>query len=285
MPSHINPRDPSGKDHVGPAADLRHGILDLIGGRRRPPADIVKAISASSNLPKRQVQAILRGLVAAGELSYTFEYGRTFLEPSFDRPVRVGERIVLTPPGRNFLPRPDDVVVQMAAGASFGAGRHPTTRLALRGIEAALDRSIDFPAQPATTVLDIGTGTGVLVIAAVKLGVQEGLGLDIDPCAVAEAQANIRLNGLWGRIAVSDDAVEGIDQQFTLIAANLRSPTLVRLSVKIAAFAQPAAAVVMSGIRNDELDGILRVYQELSFMCVQTDKEDMWVGVVLRKDA
>jgi ribosomal protein L11 methyltransferase len=241
-------------------------------------------MAAAVNLPKRQVQAIIRGLVAAGELSYTFEHGRTFLEPSFDRPVRVAERIVLTPSGRNFLPRPDDVVIQIAAGASFGAGRHPTTRLALRGIEAALDGSVDVTAYPTTRALDIGTGTGVLVIAAVKLGIEEGLGLDIDPCAVAEARANIRLNGLSGRIAVSDDAVEGIDQQFTLIAANLRPPTLERLSTKISALAGPAAAVVMSGIRNEELDGILRVYRGLGCQCVRTDKEDEWAGVVLRKN-
>lgn len=284
MPSHINPRDPSGKEEpTAGVADLRHGILKLIGDRRRPPADIVKAVAATSNLLKCQVRSLIRGLVAAGEIRYAFEHGRTYLEPSFDRPVRIGKRIVLIPPGRGFRPQPGDAVIRIEAGASFGAGNHPTTRLALRAIEAVLDGSLEFSFSPPVRMLDIGTGSGVLGIAAVQLGVQEAQGLDIDPCAVAEARANVRLNGLGGRMVVSNEAVEAIRQQFSLIAANLRPPTLVRMSYKITALAGQAAAVVLSGIRDDELDGVLHEYRRLRWTCVRTDKEDQWAAVVLRK--
>ena len=103
-----------------------------------PPDQIIKDLGGRLKIRKNRVQRAIRDLVAAGELAYTFEHGRTFLEPSFDRPVRVGERIVLTPPGKEFQPGPGDVVICIAPGASFGGGRHPTTRLALRGVEFAL---------------------------------------------------------------------------------------------------------------------------------------------------
>jgi ribosomal protein L11 methyltransferase len=275
MPSPTAPADP--------AEEVRSRVLRLIGGRRMPPADIIKELGGRLKLKKNRVRRAIRDLVAAGELAYTFEHGRTFLEPSFDRPARVAERIVLVPPQKAFTPGPEEVVIRITPGASFGAGRHPTTRLALRGIEFVLTCGEKPPGGPASRVLDIGTGTGVLAMAAVLLGIEAGIAIDHDPCAVAEAKTNVRLNGLDGRITVSDTAVELISGSFALIAANLRLPTLLSLAPSIAAWTPPGAAVVMAGIRREEGETLLSVYKNHSFVKTWCNAEDEWMGVSLVK--
>jgi ribosomal protein L11 methyltransferase len=255
-------------------------VLCAVGASRRPAAELLAAVSTATKLSRARVKAAVRDLVAAGEIAYVSEHGRIVVEPSFDRPVRVSERIILAPPGREAAASAGDAVVWIAAGAAFGAGRHPTTRLALRGIEAALAAA---GRQPGARVLDIGTGTGVLAIAAVKLGIEAGQGIDIDPCAVAEAAENIRLNGMEDRVTVSDIPLEGLAPAFALITANLRPPTLARLAASLASLAEPAGAVVVSGMRSEELDGILRVYEKAGFRCRWTSAEDHWAGAVLVK--
>jgi ribosomal protein L11 methyltransferase len=258
-------------------------VLKFIAGRRQTPADILKALSHPPDSPKTSVQDAIRELVASGALAYTAESGRTFLEPSFDRPVRVSERIVLTPPDRDVPPGPGDIVVRLRPGASFGVGRHPTTRLSLRGIEFALSCDGAARSRAGSRVLDIGTGSGVLAIAAVKLGIENGVGLDIDPCAVAEASHNVRLNGLVGRIAISDRGLERIEGVFSLVVANLRLPTLERLAAAIAALTVPGGTLVMSGIQHAEQAAVVDVYGRQRFECAWSVAEEQWVGLVLKK--
>jgi ribosomal protein L11 methyltransferase len=261
---------------------IRLHVLNRIG-RRHVPADLLKELAQDLNLPRERVQAALRELVAVGELAYTFEHGRTFLEPSFDRPVRVSDRIVLAPPESVFQPRPGDAVLRIMPGASFGAGRHPTTRLALKAIDFVLGRDGESLPRPGSRVLDIGAGSGVLAMAAVKLGIETGLAIDIDPCAVAEAKANAALNGLSGRIVVSDRAAETIDGVYTMVAANLRAPTLARLAPYIAEYTAPRGALVMSGIRTAECDELRGAFEKRSFIVVWIEEEQEWSGLAMTK--
>jgi ribosomal protein L11 methyltransferase len=263
--------------------DLRQRVLSLIAGRRQTPADVLKALSHPPAFAKTSVQEAIRELVAAGALTYTAEHGRTFLEPSFDRPVRVSERIVLSPPDRDVPPGPGDIVVRLRPGAAFGVGRHPTTRLALRGIEFALCREAAARRCAGSRVLDIGTGSGVLAIAAVKLGIENGVGLDIDPCAVAEAAQNVSLNGLAGCIEISDRGLEGLEGLFSLVVANLRLPTLVRLAAAIAALTMPGGALVVSGVQQEEQAAVVAACGRQRFECSWSIAEDRWVGLVLNK--
>jgi ribosomal protein L11 methyltransferase len=274
---------PSPTAAADPAEDIRNRVLSLIGGRRLPPGQIIKELGGRLKLKKNRVQRAIHELVAAGELAYTLEHGRTVLEPSFDRPVRVSGRIVLLPPEKAFAPGPGDVLIRIMPGASFGAGRHPTTRLALKGIEFVMTRCGKPPGGPDSRVLDIGTGTGVLAMAAVMLGIEAGIGIDLDPCAVAEARANVRLNGLEGRITVSDTALERISGSYALVTANLRLPSLLRLAPIMADRTLPGAAVVLSGIRPEEGDTLQTAYAKQSFKTVWRGEENEWMGLSLIK--
>ncbi len=247
------------------------------------PSALEKKLIEAYGLDKKQVRCVIRELVEAGELAYAYEHGRTLLEVSYHRPVRVSPRLVLKPPRCSYRPRPGEVVVQIQAGASFGAGRHPTTRLALRALDA-LFASGRAPAS-GDRVLDVGTGTGVLVIAAVLLGAEQGLGLDMDACARVEAAANVAANGLERRIRISARPVEALLQRFSLITANLRSPTLIRLAPILARLGVEDAVLVLSGIREAEQPEVLEAYAAGGGVPAWRQTELGWTAVVLRKQA
>ena len=245
---------------------------------RSSSAEIERLLVHRYGLRRRQAHAIIRHLVASGELVYTYEHGSSFLEPSFCRPVRVGKRVVLVPDGHPYRAAAGQVTVRIAPGASFGSGRHPSTRLAIRGIEQALE-GIPWNGRPQRpVVLDIGTGSGVLVIAAVMLGAGQGVGIDLDPCARHEARQNVRLNRRDALITISDQTVEKIEPtgRFDLIAANLRLPTLLNRSSSICNLMNSSARLVLSGIRVEEMDGLSSAYRANGFRLVWVAQEKGW---------
>ena len=130
------------------------------------PVALEKRLFEEFDVNKKQIKSVIRDLVAAGELVYTYEYGNTYLERSFAKPVRVSTHIVLQPPGHHCRTGAKDVAVSIKPGASFGAGNHPTTRLALQGIDFALLGNPVLPNTNPASVLDIGTGSGVLPFTA-----------------------------------------------------------------------------------------------------------------------
>jgi ribosomal protein L11 methyltransferase len=247
-----------------------------------PPA-LEKRLIEKYGITKRLVKSVLRELVAEGELAYTYEYGCTFIERSFNKPVRVSKHIILQPPGYHQESEPDDVVVQINPGVSFGAGNHPTTRLALKGIEFVLLGDQVFDKKYHTRVLDIGTGSGVLLITALLCGVESGLGLDIDACARVEAAENIKSNGLKDRAVVSKKSVAEIHQRFSMILANLRYPTLKRMLFETNELAAATCLLVLSGIREYELDDLVKTYEKIKFEKLWVENELGWSGVVLQR--
>jgi ribosomal protein L11 methyltransferase len=135
------------------------------------------------------------------------------------------------------------------------------------------------------SVLDIGTGTGVLVIAAVKLGMAKGVGIDIDPVSRAEARENARRNHLAHVIRISDLSVErvGAGRPFTMITANLRTPSLMRLAATIAGALKTGGRAVLSGIETDEVEDVLTAYRRCNMHLQWQATEKNWAAVVLTR--
>jgi ribosomal protein L11 methyltransferase len=260
---------------------VRARVLAQVASGPVAPAELLRKLCVGAGRTRAAVQTAIRELVAAGEIAYTLEHGRSVLEPSFDRPVRVSDRVTLAPPEKCDAPPAGGVLVRLAAGAAFGAGRHPTTRLALRGI--------DFALKPGTghacggRVLDVGTGTGVLAIGAVALGMAGGLGIDHDPCAIAEARHNVRLNGMEDRLLISDQPLADIDESFALVAANLRTPSLVGLSGTLQGRLAPSGALVISGMRAEERKRVTAAFEGVGLQVVWEEKERGWAAVLLRE--
>ena len=247
------------------------------------PPVLEKLILDRYGLNKKQIKTVIRDLIFSGELTFTYEFGCTFLERSLNKPVRISRQVVLIPPDHSYRSKPTDVVVQITPGASFGAGNHPTTRLAIKAIEFVLLGDPPIVKKQAGAVLDIGTGSGVLILTAVLGGMDGGLGIDIDPCARVEAAVNIKNNGLEDRITISGQTLETIDQRFTMVLANLRYPSLKRLYPRLTEVTAERGMLILSGVKNDEVDDLLRVYTKTRFKYLWSDHELDWAGVVLQK--
>jgi len=265
-------------------ARITNFVLATINQSRRrwTPQVLRNKIAARFNLTRRQAGTIIGGLVAAGELTYTYHLGHSFLEISFNRPVRVSNRVVLKPPTRSYTAQPEDVVIDIQPGAAFGVGAHPTTQLAIQGVEYALQATDDCRTGPNTSVLDIGTGSGVLAITALKMGIASGMGTDIDPCARVEALENIRLNGLADRVTISDRSIEEMTGRFTLIVANLRYPTLVQLLADLAQMMGANGVAVLSGFKTDETQHLLACCFENRLESIWQAEDRQWAAMIIK---
>ena len=261
---------------------LRRKVLAMVeeSSSRLTPGELRKRLLGKIFADEKAIKTAISNLISSRELKYTYQLGCSFLEKSYEKPTRVSRRVVLKPPGMVFEPGPGDIVIDILKGASFGFGDHPTTRLAIQGIETALSENHGILEADNSRVLDIGTGSGVLAIAAVLMGIKAAVGIDIDPCSRAEAQKNIQLNGLERQINILDTSAEGIKETYSLITANLRYPTLMQLCPHIAKITQKKGAVVVSGIKSDEVEDLLRGFTRCGFQCKWKDVEKEWVGMV-----
>jgi len=247
--------------------------------------DIEKEIANRYFYPKKQTKQAIKALVAEQTLAYTYKYGHTFLEKSFNKPVRISKRVVLKPPGITYRRKAGDLVVEMLQGSSFGNGEHPTTRLATRGVEHALSSDRFLRDKQNRFALDIGTGSGVLAITAVLFGINRAIGLDIDPVARAEAKKNISLNNLSNRISIHNRSIDDINQQFSLIIANLRYPTLKKLYSRLNRITKHKAVVVISGLKASEMPDIQKLYTQKFLKLERKEVEKGWGAMVFEKKA
>jgi len=264
---------------------IKNDILNIVSESQKfiTPIELEKAISNKYLLNKKQAKSIIRDLNATGDLAYTYKYGCTFLEKSFNRSIHISKHVVLKPPGNHYTPKNEDVVIQMGHGASFGTGEHPTTRLSVRGIEHVLTNDEYLKDKKDSSLLDIGTGSGILVITAVVFGIKRGVGIDIDPCARAEAKENVKLNDLKDKIDISDRPVEDINDRFSMITANLRYPTIKKLFFHINRILDKSGFLIISGIKADELKDVLSIYTKKQFKCLWKKIEKDWAGIVFKK--
>jgi ribosomal protein L11 methyltransferase len=261
-------------------AALKQGILDFIEqeAEKVTPVCLEKRMAGLFNAERKHIRKILKELMGEGELVYTYHFGNSYLEKSFNRPVRVSDRVVLKPANVSFKPALKDVVIVLDHGASFGTGEHPTTRLSICGIEALTEKTSSFSQQKDTLMLDIGTGSGVLALTALKFGISRALATDIDPCARDEARKNAKLNRLDNRFKIYDGDLAALKPPVDLVTANLRFPTLMNLSAEIDRLCDPEGCAVFSGVREDEFYELSEAYAGLGFFCRWKSFNQGWAG-------
>lgn len=270
-------RNPPYREHIVNSA------LTLLEetSRRWTSSDFEKALIKTFALNRRQAQRVVRELVQSGKLAFSYEHGCSFLEQSFYLPRRISGQLTLVPAALRYNPVPGETVVILNPGAAFGTGRHPTTRLALQGVAEAWE-SLQPTTGSEDRVLDIGTGSGVLLIAALKLGMPSGIGVDTDPCACAEARISLSINQLSNRAEILQRPVKEGEGRFSLICANLRYPTLARMSAMIAAMLETGGRVVASGIKTEEAGNMLRIFEQDGLICQWRQSEKGWDGLVMK---
>lgn len=199
---------------------------------------------------KKEIRDTIRDEIKNGSLMYVQRLGQTMVCSNINKPVKISERVWIAPPGIDTENDDSDKkIIRIAAGIAFGNGIHPTTRMCL----SALDELFKDNKVTKKKAIDIGTGSGILAIGAVLLGAETCIGTDIDACARAEAKANIKHNQInCTKISIDDSGLACKDNDFDLIMANLRYPTLMDLYMEIHRIASAGAYVILSGMRPEE---------------------------------
>lgn len=266
------------------SVELKKAILDLISDSQTKLSQqmIANAIHRQSGVNRKHIRLAISQLISDSELTYTYIYGSSCLELSFQRPVRISPSIVVKPYNINFNASASDIAIDIFPGISFGSGAHPTTRLSVQGIEYALKEKQCIRNFTGTTVLDIGTGSGILAIAALKLGIETGTGVDTDACARSEALKNIAINGYSDRITIVDQS-ETIDSAFSLVTANLRLPDIMALYPQITRCTDKNSIIVLSGIKPHETDEVINRYTQQYFIQLLKKEEKGWSCLVFKK--
>ena len=193
--------------------------------------------------------------------------------------LRVGRRLVIRPTWRRHRRAPDDVVVAMDPGMAFGTGLHPTTRLCLAGLEPLADDGTLARAR----VLDVGCGSGILAIAAVRLGAATAFGVDTDPIAIEATAANARRNRLGGRVSARAGSLPSGEPPFDVVLANLIAGVLVPLAPALRDELRPGGTLVASGIFVDREDEVRGAFRAAGLRVEDRTAEGEWVALRARR--
>jgi len=193
---------------------------------------------------------------------------------AFFFPERVGRNIVVKPTWREFTPRPDDLVVEIDPGMAFGTGTHPTTSLCITLLEKYL--------QPGGAFLDVGTGSGILMAAASKLGAGRGLGIDNDPLAVQIAAENLQLNGADPALfqVAAGDLVSSVTSAYDLVTANILAEVIVELLDDLPVHLVPGGIMIASGIIMPNKSAVMDKMTAQGLEVLEVLPKDGWVAVV-----
>jgi len=231
---------------------------------------ITALFDASVDLaPVRQALVDSFGPDLAGQPVITLledrDWERVWLERF--RPMRFGEHLWICPAGQRPPAEPGQVLIDLDPGLAFGTGTHPTTALCLAWLDANPPRALQ--------VLDYGCGSGVLAIAALKLGAAGAWGVDIDRQALLASAGNAARNGVGERL---NTALPGqlAEQGFDLLLANILANPLVELAPRLAGLVKPGGQLVLSGILADQAGAVQRAYESWFDFTPAVAQED-WV--------
>ncbi|WP_282941446.1 50S ribosomal protein L11 methyltransferase [Paenibacillus sp. RC67] len=206
------------------------------------------------------------------------------------KPLRISERLTIKPTWEEYNPGPEELIIELDPGMAFGTGTHATTSLCLKTLEKVIQGGED--------VIDVGTGSGVLAIAASKLGAKHVLAVDLDPVAVSSATENTRLNGLESNITIKlsdllgvlresevagSEVSLGVKVPVQVVVANILAEIILLFVKDVYDVLAPGGTYVVSGVIQSKQKDVEKGLAEAGFTVTEVHEDQDWVVIIARK--
>lgn len=192
------------------------------------------------------------------------------------RPLHIGARVVIVPAWIDYAPAAGEIIVTLDSNMAFGTGEHETTSMCLEALQEVL--------KAEDTVIDVGCGSGILGIAAAKMGAKKGYLTDIDPVAVASAQHNAEVNGVAEKLTVAhSDLLENADIRGDVVLANITAEILTRLAPSMPKNLKEGGTLILSGIIADRLSLVKEAYGAQGLTPLKEVRKGEWYALVYKR--
>ena len=192
--------------------------------------------------------------------------------------LRLGQRLVVKPSWIEYEPVEGDLVIELDPGMAFGTGYHPTTRMCMEALEELV--------QPGMKLLDLGSGSGILTILALRLGAGSAVAVDIDPLAVRTARKNLKAAKLLPQVALVKGSIPhqaAGESEFDLAVANISARILEDRSNALFSVLKPGGRLVASGVIQSQAEQVTEAFLSAGFTLQQSMAHDDWTALVLSK--
>lgn len=239
--------------------------------------DLKKAFQEFLPVLEESFGADAGAFVSAAEIS---DFGWAEKWKEFFVPRKVGRRLVVAPSWERYEAAEGEVVLTIDPGQAFGTGTHETTRLCLGFLEDVFD---SFP--PPRRVLDIGTGTGILGIAAARLGAEWTLGIDTDPRAAEVAADNAGINGVSERFASTSRPLSAAEGTYDLVVANIIAEILIDMKDEIISRCDAGGTLILSGILDEKSEWVEDEFRSAGARLIERKTDGQWAALLLRREA
>lgn len=241
----------------------------------------LKVFSESVN--KNEIEVILNDLVI-NKMLLSFNIQENFIEEKnwneeWEKSreiIRVSSRFIIKPTFKDYIAKANEIILTIDPKMSFGTGEHQTTKLMLKLEEKYVKKGMK--------VLDTGSGTGILAIAAIKLGAESVLAHDIDEWCYQNGIENSELNNTTNQIDFRICTIDKIvENNFDMIVANIQKNILIEIVNEIESRIKPDGILLLSGLLHIDEKEILKVYDSVGFKLLESVQMDEWIGLALRK--
>ncbi|MCF8038121.1 MAG: 50S ribosomal protein L11 methyltransferase [Desulfohalobiaceae bacterium] len=201
----------------------------------------------------------------------------------FFTPVHIHDKFIILPAWEQASPKPSRrIPLYIEPGMAFGTGHHPSTQLCLRALAELRDSG---EVRPGSSFLDLGTGSGILGIAAVQMDLH-GLGLDSDPVAVRNGTRNRSLNKAGDSLLLGTGDLDCLKQglSFDLILANILSRPLIEMAPSLVSYLKPSGVLLLSGILREQEEKVIQAYRRQRSWCVKVLHQEEWSGLIFSRE-
>jgi ribosomal protein L11 methyltransferase len=229
----------------------------------------------SSQLQKLVAETVIESFTVNGNLLENKNWNEEW-EKSREV-IFVSDTLVIKPSFKEFSAKPNQIVITIDPKMSFGTGEHQSTKLSLQYLEKYV--------KPGMKILDVGTGTAVLAIAAAKLGAGSIIAIDNDECCYENSIENCEVNSIQGNIDVRLCEIKEVtENEFDLVVANIQRDILLQIKKEIRERIKKKGILILSGLLIQDKDEIQNAYEKLDFSLCETKIADEWISTVFQAE-